>query len=257
MKEFLKYFLGAGTEIEFTNFSLAHFLPVLLMIGVILLIARYKDPIANWKWEKNIRHVLAFLLIFSEMSYYWRLIALPELGGNPVDNLPITVCGWVVVFSSYMLLGKSQTLFDICYFWLMSGSIFALITPTVISYTGPTRYRYYQFWLEHTLGYVAVFYMIFVHKMRPTVKSAVKAYIALIVLAVIAYFVNDMLPGANYLFMASPESTESVLDILPPNRALRIAVMAAVITTMFVLAYIPWYLKDRKAKREAKEEIAV
>ena len=249
MKDFLKYFFGQGTEVEFTNFSLAHFLPILLMIAVILLIYRFRDPITNWKWEKKIRYVLAFMLICSEMSYYWRLIAIPELGPNPVDHLPITVCGWVVVFSSYMLLGKSQTLFDICYFWLLSGSVFALITPTVIEYTGPTRFRYYQFWLEHTLGYVAVFYMIFVHKMRPTIKSAVKAYIGMVILAVIAYFVNDMLPGANYLFMAKPEDTPSVLDILPPNFALRITVMAAVITLMYGLAYLPWYLKDRKAAK--------
>ena len=251
MKDFLKYFFGQGTEVEFTNFSLAHFLPILLMVGLILLIYRYRDPIANWKWEKKIRYVLAFMLICSEMSYYWRLIAIPELGPNPVDHLPITVCGWVVVFSSYMLLGKSQTLFDICYFWLLSGSVFALITPTVIEYTGPTRFRYYQFWLEHTLGYVAVFYMIFVHKMRPTIRSAVKAYIALVVLAVIAYIANDMLPGANYLFMAKPEAAPSVLDILPPNFVLRLIVMVAAVSTLFVLAYMPWYFKDRKAKKAA------
>jgi uncharacterized membrane protein YwaF len=97
---------------------------------------------------------------------------------------------------------------------------------------------------------VAIFYMIFVHKMRPTIKSAAKSYIALLVLAVIAYSTNQMLgPGANYLFMARPEATPSVLDILPPNFVLRIAVMVAVITLMFGLAYLPWYLKDRKAKK--------
>ena len=175
MKEFLKYFLGQGTEVEFTNFSFAHFAPILILIGVILLMWKFQAPIRGFKHEKLLRFVLAFALICSEMSYYWRLIAVPALEPNPVDHLPITVCGWVVVFSSYMIIGKSQTLFDICYFWLFSGSIFALITPTVITYTGPTRFRYYQFWLEHTLGYVAVFYMIFVHKMRPTIKSAIKA----------------------------------------------------------------------------------
>ena len=249
MKDFLKYFLGEGTEVEFTNFSLAHFLPILIMIGVIYLIYRYRKPLADSKWDLKIRYLLAFMLIISEMSYYWRLIAVPELGPNPVDHLPITVCGWVVVFASYMLLGKSQTLFDICYFWLLSGSVFALITPTLISYTGPTRFRYYQFWLEHSLGYVAVFYMIFVHKMRPTVKSAVKAYIGLVILAVVAYFTNDMLPGANYLFMAKPEAAPSILDILPPNFVLRLIIMAAAVSALFVVAYLPWYLKDRKAKK--------
>ena len=158
----------------------------------------------------------------------------------------------MTVFASYMVIGKSQTLFDISYFWCFCGTIFALITPTVITYTGPTRFRYYQFWVEHLTGYVAVFYMIFVHKMRPTVKSAVKAYIALVVLAVIALYSNNLLgPGANYLFMAAPESTPSILDILPPNHALRICIMALAVTVLFFLSYLPWLIMDKRKKAVA------
>ena len=57
-----------------------------------------------------------------------------------------------------------------------------------------------------------------------------------------------MLPGANYLYLARPESAPSVLDILPPNFALRTGIIVAVITLMFFLAYLPWLVKDRKAK---------
>ena len=249
MKDFLKYFLGQGDAVEFSNFTFAHFAPILIMIGLILAMWKFQDRIRGFQNEKNLRYVMAFLLIISEMSYYWRLIAVPALEPNPVDHLPITVCGWVVVFASYMVIGKSQTLFDLCYFWLFSGSVFALLTPTVITYTGPTRFRYYQFWLEHTMGYIAVFYMIFVHKMRPTIKSAVKAYVGLWGLAAVAYYANRLIgPGANYLFMARPEDTPSILDILPPNFALRLLVMGAAVTALFALSYLPWFLKDRKAK---------
>ena len=250
MKDFLKYFLGEGEEIEFSNFTFAHFAPILVAIGIIFLTYRCRNRLRESKWEKNIRYVLAFLMILSEMAYYWRLVAVPALEPNPVDHLPITVCGWAVVFASYMMIGKSQTLFDISYFWLFSGSIFALITPTVISYTGPTRFRYYQFWLQHTIGYIGIFYMIFVHKMRPRPRSIAKAYLALLVMAVIAYFANRMIgPGANYLFLAKPEDTPSVLDVLPPNFVLRLLIMAAVVSAMFAVAYLPWFLKDRKAKK--------
>ena len=255
MKEFFAYFFGQGEEVEFVNFTLAHFLPILVAAAMIYLIYRYRKNIRTLKHESAFRYVLAFALILSEMSYYWRLVAIPALGPNPVDHLPITVCGWVVVFSSYMLIGKSQTLFDISYFWALCGSIFALITPTVITYTGPTRFRYYQFWAEHLLGYVAIFYMIFVHNMRPTIKSFIKAYVALFALAGVAYWANQLIgPGANYLFMAKPEDTPSILDILPPNFALRLLVMAAAVTVLFVLAYLPWYIKDKK---KAKEVLSV
>jgi uncharacterized membrane protein YwaF len=93
--------------------------------------------------------------------------------------------------------------------------------------------------------------MIFVHNMRPTIKSAIKSYLSLLVLAVIAYFTNLLIgPGANYLFLASPEDTPSVLDILPPNFVLRTLIMAAAITLLFGVAYLPWYLMDKKAKEK-------
>lgn len=253
MKDFFAYFFGASDGVvEFRSFTFAHFAPILVMIGLILLIRRFCDRLRGYRHEARVRFALAFTMIVCEMSYFWRLVGVPSLGANPVDHLPITVCGWATIFASYMLITGSQNLFDIAYFWFFSGTVFALITPTVITYTGPTRFRYYQFWGEHTLGYIAIFYMIFVHGMRPNFRSVFKAYGALAVLAVIAYAANSMLgPGANYLYMAAPEDTPSILDILPPNHALRIFVMFAVITVMFALAYLPWYLIDRRRARAA------
>ncbi|MBQ2943658.1 MAG: TIGR02206 family membrane protein [Ruminococcus sp.] len=254
MKEFLIYFFGKGENVEFENFTLAHFLPILLATGVIFLVYFLRDKIREWKYEKSIRYILAFALIISEMAYYWRLVAVPSLGPNPIDHLPITVCGWAVVFCSFMVVGKSQTLFDISYFWLLCGSVFALATPTVISFTGPTRFRYYQFWAEHLLGFIAIFYMIFVHKFRPTWRSMLKSYIALALLAVVAYFTNDMLgEGANYLFMARPESTPSILDVLPSNFALRLIIMAAVVSALFFVMYLPWLIKDLRTKKQIEQ----
>jgi hypothetical integral membrane protein (TIGR02206 family) len=251
MKEFFIYFFGQGDVQEFALFTPAHILPILWMVAMILLIRKNAGALRDWKHEEKLRYVLAFALIISDMSYYWRLVGMPALGANPVENLPIGVCGWAAILCSYMLVGKCQSFFDISYFWLLSGSLFALLTPTPLNFTGPTRFRYYQFWAEHTLGYIAIFYMIFVHGMRPTIKSAIKSYIALAVLAVIATWVNNMLPGANYLYMARPESAPSVLDILPPIHWLRVLIMAAVITLMFGLAYLPWYIKDKKAQKTA------
>ena len=188
-------------------------------------------------------------MIISEMSYYWRLVGMPVLQPNPVDHLPIAVCGWAAILGSYLMVGKNQTLFDIIYFWLFAGSIFAIITPAVITYCGPTRFRYYQFWAEHLIIFVGIFYMIFVHRMRPYVKSIFKSYGALLIMVVIAYNVNQLIgPGANYLFMAKPETTPSILDILPSNFILRTTIMMSAITALYGVAYLPWYLKDKKAK---------
>ena len=248
MKAFFAYFFGQGTETEFSLFTLAHFAPILLMLLAIWCIYKKRDALAQSKYEEKLRYALAFALIICDMSYYWRLVGMPSLHPNAVENLPIGICAWTVIFCSFLMVGKSQTLFDIVYFWLLSGTVFALLTPTPLTYTGPTRFRYYQFWLEHTLGYIAVFYMIFVHKMRPTICSVFKSAAAMTVMVLVAYWVNTMIPGANYLYMARPEAAPSVLDILPPNFALRVSIMALVMVAMYALAYLPWYLKDRREK---------
>lgn len=255
MKEFFGYFFGQGNEIEFTNFSLAHFVPLILLGVVVFLIIKFKDRIKESKHEKTYRMILSFMLIITEMSYFWRLVGVVDLNANPIDHLPITVCGWAVIFCSNLVLSKSQTLFDIVYFWLLSGTLISIFTPSaVLSYCGPTRFRYYQFWLEHTLGFVALFYMIFVKGMRPTFKSMAKSTIVLAILAVVAFTANQILgPGANYLFLARPEDTPSILDILPSNMALRLLIMGSIIGIFFFLSYLPWFIMDRKKTKEIIE----
>jgi len=249
MKTFISYFFGQGEEVEFEYFSLAHILPIVLMIGIITLLIIFGKKIKNYKHEGRIRFAMAFLLIITEMSYFWRLVGVESLNANPVDHLPITVCGWAIIFGSYMVVTKNKTLFDIVYFWVFAGSIFGLLTPTVITYTGPTRYRYYQFWLEHTLGFIALFYMIFVHDMRPKIKSMIKSYSALAILGSVALVVNNIFPGANYLYLARPESTKSILDFLPENYIVRILIMATIVALLFFVFYLPWLIKDINDKK--------
>ncbi len=250
LREFFAYFFGKGNTVEFRHFSLTHLIPILLAAAIIFLIWKFRDALGNYKHEKTLRWVLCFIAIICEMSYFWRMACLPELGGNAEEHLPITICGWAVIFCSYLAVTKSQSLFDIAYFWVFSGTVFGLLTPTVITYTGPTRFRFYQFWVEHTIGYIIIFYMIFVHKMRPTWKSFIKSACSLTVLLGVAIFVNEMLGGkANYLFVAGVEDTESLLNILPKNDVLRVLLMTSIVLVMFLLAYLPWFLMDRKKKK--------
>ena len=250
MLEFFSYFFGQGEEVEFTYFSWAHILPILILGGVIALIVVFGKKLKNWKHEGKLRFALAFTAIVTEMSYFWRLVNVSSLEKTPIDHLPITVCGWAIIFCSYLVVTKNKNLFDIAYFWVFAGSIFGILTPTVITYCGPTRFRYYQFWLEHTLGFVILFYMMFVHGMRPNIKSIFKSYGMLLILGVIAIIVNNMIPGANYLFMAMPEDTASILDILPKNYVVRVLLMAFLMSLLFFLSYLPWLILDIRRKKK-------
>ncbi|MBO7251518.1 MAG: YwaF family protein, partial [Oscillospiraceae bacterium] len=136
IKNMLIYFFGEGTEQEFSLFTPAHFMPILLLIAGLYLLYRYRDRIRTSAYETNYRYILAFMLIICDMSYYWRLAACPWLSNGPAEHLPIGVCAWTIIFCSYMMIVKSQKLFDIVYFWLLSGSLFALLTPTPLTFCG-------------------------------------------------------------------------------------------------------------------------
>ena len=125
--------------------------------------------------------------------------------------------------------------------------LFALLTPT-IEFAGPTRFRYYQFWTQHLSIYVTLFYLMFVHQMRPTIRSAVKSYIALFVMVIVASCANAYLGGeTNYLFLAK---LPDLLSFVPSFFVLRIGIMAAVVTAMYALAYLPWYIIDKKRAKK-------
>lgn len=102
MKEFFAYFFGAGEKGEFRDFTFAHLAPLLVAAGVIYLIYRYRDQLRDSKHETTIRYILGFSMIVSEMSYFWRLVGVEAITPNAVDHLPITICGWSIVFCSYL-----------------------------------------------------------------------------------------------------------------------------------------------------------
>ena len=71
-------------------------------------------------------------------------------------------------------------------------------------------------------------------------------------MGVVAIVANSMLPSANYLYIARPESTASILDFLPTNYVVRIILVALIVSVMFFVCYLPWLIKDIKAKKKLK-----
>ncbi len=242
----MRDFFQHGEMGEFSYFSLAHFMPLVVMGVIIYLIYRYRKEIKEWKHEETLRIVMAALLLFSDSSYFWHKIYLQV--GEPANHLPITVCGWAAIMSAFMLLTKRKGIFEVVYFFVLAGSSNALITPAVIMDNGPGHFRYYQFWLEHTSIFIAVFYMIFVYGYKINAKSMLKSFGVLVILATLAIAVNSAIPNANYLFLATTEAGDSVLNFLPSSFALRLLIMGGLIGVLYGLAYLPWYFINKKER---------
>lgn len=253
LTNFLRHFFGPGKEdYSFPYFSFAHFLPILVMISIIYLIYHYRKEIrANETLDLKLRAWLGFIVSTANISWYWYAI---YVGTDIRVSLPLTVCETVMMLSPYLLLTKSQHLFDVFYFWTLSGSTQALITPAVLDNYGPTQFKYYQFWTGHTGIVIVIFYCLFVLEMKINFKSMVRSIFWLLIMAIIAIYANSNIPGANYLFLAGSEAGSSILDILPTALAPRMAILTSLVILLFTIAYLPWYFINRKSQRQQDDQ---
>ena len=252
---FSEGFFGYGEKGNFKYWSAAHFIPLIILGVGIYLIFRYREKIRDWKHEGNLRFGLGVAMIICEMSYYWRLMYVGP--GNltehsMLDKFQLQVCGWTCILAAFMMFKKSRFIYPICFYVCCTLGLFPLLTPAVISTTGPAYYRYYQYWIEHILPPLSVFYMTFVHGFRPKLTGIAKAtgFISILVtLAMIFNFnlpklVADLEPGysPNYLYLAvgTLEGGGSVMDILvkiAPNVWGRLVLLIVLVEAIFFAAY--------------------
>ncbi len=251
-------FFGYAEKGNFQYGSIWHILPILLLVAGIYFTYRYRAQIRNWKQEENFRFVLAFIIIIIEMSYYWRLLYVGSSHldeTNLMDKLPLQVCQWSAIFSAFMLCKKSRGLYDLCFYMCCTFGLVPLITPAVISTTGPCYYRYYQFWLEHLLPLFAVAYMTIVHGFVTTRKRMYKPILFITLLCIFAIPANLAYDNANYLYLASNTAGASIANLLPTNMWLRAGIYAILMVVAFLLVSLLLPLLRKKFATDKLEAV--
>jgi hypothetical integral membrane protein (TIGR02206 family) len=182
--------------------------------------------------------------VLQELSFQvWNIAA----GTWSVDYvLPLQLCSISVILSAVMLTSESYFLYEIVYFWGLGGTVQALVTPD-LAYNFP-HFRFFEFFLSHTLIISACFIMTFIYGFRPRLKSVWKAFISLNIYAAFMVLVNK-LTGGNYLFLSAKPETPSLLDFLGPwpYYILSLEVLALVI---FFLMYLPFVINNYISRRK-------
>ena len=248
-------FFGYSETPVFEEFSLAHLMPIILLGIGIFLIYRYREPLRNWKHEETFRSLIGAWLIFNECSYYWRLLYVgnSQDGTQMMTFLPLQVCEWTAYVAAFMLLKKNKHLYDIAFYITLTLGLIPLVTPAVLVRCGPAHYRYYSFWIEHTIPMLGVFYMTFVHGFRPDYRKVYKPFIMLSVLACFAIYANLNIPDANNMYLAAGTPGDSLANVLPANVWARLAVAFVIVCVLFTLVSLPQIITEVRRKRALSE----
>ena len=239
-------FFGYSEKQDFYIGSIWHFIPIIVMIIAIILIYKYRKQIKKSKYESTIRYVLAFIMMIVEMSYFWRLLYVGSQGNYPdmMLYLPIQMCQWGLLIMIFTMTSKNKKLFTINYYITLLFATIALIYPKVILYTGPTYYRYYQFWLEHILPIICVFYLMFVHGLKPDYKGILRTLYVIVPLTTLSVIANSKIPGAEYLYLTMK------VPFLPDNQWIKIPILILITAILFHLMYFIFYKIDNRKKQK-------
>ena len=90
------------------------------------------------------------------------------------NNLPFHLCGISVFLVAVLLITRNYKLFEISYFWGLSGASISILTPDV-GYVFPHLLNI-TFFLSHALIIIGVLYMIFVFGYKPGLKSVWRSF---------------------------------------------------------------------------------
>ena len=216
-------------------------LAVIILLNIVL--SRFKGASENTR--RKIRVALGIILWVNEASYHiWNIY---YGRWNIQEHLPLHVCSVLIWLAGFMLIFKNYTIYEFAYFMGIGGAIQALLTPDIGIYGFP-HFRFFQTFISHGLLVTSAVYLTVVEGMRPTWKSLLKVMVVLNLYMAVVFVINQLI-GSNYLFVAHKPYTPSLLDMLPAW-PWYIFYIEAIGLVVFLLLYVPFIIKDWRAKRQ-------
>jgi len=150
------------------------------------------------------------LLVASEASW-WAYAAVHHV---PLAvALPLQLCDVAPLVAAAALWWRWPLPAEVAYFWGMAGSTQALLTPDL-----PDRFPsflFLQYVVEHGLTVVAALLLPVGLSLYPRQGALLRVTLATASLALIAG-VADFLTGGDYMFLAQPPSSPTLLSLLGP-----------------------------------------
>ena len=133
-------------------------------------------------------------------------------------------------------------MYEVLLFWIIGGTLQAVITPDIE--LGFPSFDYFRYWVVHLGLLIVVFYSIFVFNMQPKLKSVFKSFLALQLYVVIMVIINKLLNG-NYFFLNEKPQSVTVLDYFG-DWPWYIIVVQIIVIPLFLLIYLPFHLTRKR-----------
>lgn len=225
---------------NFEPFSPLHGLIVLLFMAataLLVLVGARLDPPARSRLERYVG--VAMIALWAVSNGWWLLP--PRF--DPARALPLHVCDITSLLAGVVLLAPRRPLRALLYFWGISMSLQAILTPEIAF--EPDTIWFWFFWISHS-GVIAItVYDLIVRRFRPAWADFRLSVGAGLVYLGVVLTINVLL-DFNYGYVGNALPGEaSIIDLLGPWPQ-RVVLMAVLIIGVMALLMLPWHLVRKR-----------
>lgn len=192
-------------------------------------------------WIVPFSRALAVLML---TAYVAENVAIVVRGTWSLErSLPLHLTDVVTIISALALWSPRPLLFELAYFWGLTASLQAVVTPDLDS-TFPSLF-FFTYFATHGGAVVAAVFLAWGRGLVPRRGAVGRVFVATATFAVVAGL-GDLLTGGNYMFLREKPSTASLLDVMGPW-PVYIVTAAILALVLFALLDLPLRAGRRRA----------
>ena len=194
-------------------------------------------------WTRLLSRVLA-VVVFAWFLAYHLVVALG--GSYALDfDLPLHLTDAATMVAALALWTFRPLLFELTYFWGLTASLQAALTPGLGSDDSFPSFFYWHYFVTHYGVVFAAVFLAFGLGLTAHPRAVPRVLLATAAWAAVAA-VGNQLTGGNYMFLAERPETPSLLDYMGPW-PLYIVAAALLALALFALLDLPF--RSRRAAR--------
>lgn len=227
----------------FVPFGLSHILVMVLTVAVPAALAVVAHAMRSEKFARAVSIAFATVLMGTWIVWYWLIVARGWTSAHTI--LPMDLCDWATIAAIATLLKPNQRSYELAYFWALSGTFQALVTPELY-YDFPDL-RFIVFFAFHGCTIAGVLFLTLARGLRPS-PSSLPRVIAWSLLYLVSALTVNRLFGTNFGYLGAKPTTPSLLDWMGPW-PIYIVELAGVGILYVLVLYAPFFLTDRLGRR--------
>ena len=230
--------------VSFILLSPSHLLTVAVVLAASVLLPLWVRRNCSERQGQRLATGLGIFVAVQEAVKIWLRVQVYDY--RLAEVLPLHLCSAGILLTAVLLLWRSFRAFEVVYFWGFSGTLQAILTPDLEEVFPQPAYLSY--FLSHGLIILGAFYAILVFRFRPWPSSIWRVYLMTALYSFVLIAPLNYLLDTNYVYLRHKPAGASLLDYLGPWPWYMLSV-AGLAWLFFAVAYAPFYVMDRFARR--------